>query len=60
MLSRNDQPYMANFNFATDSVINNVATVDNDNNNVLANKFLFLDTEEFLLLSGANLLLLGT
>ncbi len=60
MLTRNDQPYMANFNFGVDSVLNNVPTVMAEIVPILPNQFLLLDGEFFMLLDGSNFLLLGT
>jgi hypothetical protein len=60
MLTRNDQPYLDNFNFGVDSVFNNISVEAADVIPILPNQFLLLDTEFFLLLDGTNLLLLGT
>lgn len=58
MLTRNDQPYLSNFNFGMESVSNNVQFI----NNVIpgfTSEFLLLDSESFLLLDGTQFLLLG-
>lgn len=63
MLARNDQPLgfqlnfanENNFDFAVDSIFTNV--IENSSG-MLANEFLLLDAEPFLLLDGSNLLLL--
>lgn len=60
MLSRNDQPNIRNFNFAVDSVFNNVSEYPNSTTPILPNKFLLLDGEDFNLLDGTNFLLLGS
>lgn len=60
MLSRNDQPYLAEFNFGVDSVFNNVQMINAQTTPVLPNQFLLLDSTFFLLLDGSDLLLLGT
>lgn len=60
MLSRNDQPYLYNFNFGVDSTFNNVPTVKANVIPILPNQFLLLDSEFFMLLDGENFLLLGT
>lgn len=60
MLTRNDQPLMDSFNFATDSVFNNVQVIKADVVPILPNDFLLLDSEFFFLLDGTQFLLLGT
>lgn len=60
MQVRNDNPYMSDFNFAVDSVFNNVEVKKADVIPVIPNAFLLLDGSYFLLLDGTNLLLLGT
>lgn len=60
MLTRNDQPFQADFNFANDSVFNTVQKIPASSSPVLPNRFLLLDGTDFLLLDGTNLLLLGT
>lgn len=60
MLPRNDQPYMVDFNFGVDSVMNNVQVMKADVIPIIPNQFLLLDSEFFMLLDGSNFLLLGT
>lgn len=60
MLTRHDSPYKDSFNFATDSVFNNMEAHNNAMVPITPNEFLLLDTEFFFLLEGDNLLLLGT
>ena len=60
MLSRNDQPNIKKFNFATDSVFGNINVEAANAVPILPNAFLLLDTTNFLLLDGTQLLLLGT
>ncbi len=60
MLSRNDQPYGDSFNFAVDSVFNNVEVMKAASTPILPNNFLLLNGMNFALLDGSNLLLLGT
>jgi hypothetical protein len=60
MLTRNDQPYMTDFNFGVDSVMNNVQVIKSETIPILPNQFLLLDTEFFLLLDGENFELLGS
>lgn len=63
MLTRNDQPLglplsfatNANFNFAVDSIFNNVIE---GNSGIMPNEFLLLDGEMFNLLDGTEFLLL--
>lgn len=57
MLSRNDQPYGFNFNFAVDNMFTNQQA---GSSGITSNQFLLLDAESFLLLDGTNFLLLGT
>jgi hypothetical protein len=59
MLSRNDDPNIPNFNFATDSVFGNLQVEKASHAPILPNQFLLLDTEFFLLLDGSNFELLG-
>jgi hypothetical protein len=61
MQSRNDQPNIGHFNFGVDNPLNNL--VEFPNTGILPppfNKFLLLDTEDFMLLSGQNFVLLGS
>jgi predicted PurR-regulated permease PerM len=60
MQSRNDQPNINNFNFAINSVFNNIQMGIADVVPILPNAFLLLDDTFFFLLDGTNLLLLGT
>jgi hypothetical protein len=59
MQSRNDQPNIANFNFAVDSVFNNVAESPAFTP-ILPNQFLLMNGMPLTLLDGEFFLLLGT
>lgn len=59
MLSRNDQPYLDNFNFGMNSVFNSIQVVKANTIPILPNQFLLLNTEFLMLLDGSNFLLLG-
>lgn len=59
MLARNDQPYMGSFNFATDSIFNNMSDKNATTIPILQNDFLLLDMSFFLLLDGTPMLTLG-
>lgn len=62
MQHRNDQPNIDNFNFAVNSVFNNLQVEKANTIPILPNQFLLLDSplDFFLLLDGTDLLLLGT
>ena len=60
MLTRNDQPFLSDFNFGVDSIFNNPYVMKSETIPILPNAFLLLDTEYLFLLDGSNFLLLGT
>jgi hypothetical protein len=62
MQIHDDQPNIPMFNFATDSVFNNIQMGIANTVPILPNDFLLLPNplDFFLLLTGENLLLLGT
>jgi hypothetical protein len=57
MLTRHDQPNIPNFNFATDSVFNNIQMIPADSIPIVQDYFLLSDGTNFLLSDGSDLLL---